>query len=286
VVRAVDWSVPRGTVCGLVGPNGAGKTTLLRMVVGLVGRTSGSVRVGGATVVNGAPPPRTGALIESPGFVPHLSGRANVRLLAKLRGQGDAAADAAIARVSLQGRANDRYRTYSLGMKQRLGVAGALIGAPGLLVLDEPSNGLDPAGVADMQALIHDLARQGVTVIVSSHALGDVERLCHQVAVMVEGSLVAVGAVADLVGPVRTRIRTSDHLAAARAASVALPHGHLTRHVVRRDDCGWFLDAEVSPDLVPRMVRALVEAGVDVHEVASVRRTLAEVYETLLRDRR
>lgn len=280
-VRDVDWSVPRGSVQGLVGPNGAGKTTLLRMVLGLVSRTSGHLMVGGSTVVAGAPPPRTGALIEAPGFASHLSGQDNLRLLTALRGLDDAAVAAALDRVSLGQRARDRYRTYSQGMKQRLGVAAALLGEPALLVLDEPSNGLDPDGIADVRDLVLDLAAQGVTVVVSSHALADVERSCDRVGVMMSGRIVANGSVAELVGSTSIKLRTGDDRVAATVVASLAPELTTTSGI---DGRGAFLDVAASPDVAPHLVAALVSHEVAVFEVGPYRRSLGDLYRTLLEE--
>src|SRR5690606_6694723 len=174
-VDSVDLTVQRGEVYGFLGPNGAGKTTTLRMLLGLVRPTSGSATVLGRPP--GAPDAldRTGALVESPGFFPYLSGRDNLRVLARYSRLDDAAVDAALEQVDLTDRAADKFKSYSLGMKQRLGVAAALLGTPELLILDEPTNGLDPAGMADMRVLIRALADHGQTVLLSSHLLGEVQ---------------------------------------------------------------------------------------------------------------
>lgn len=282
-VDGVTWSVRRGTVYGLVGPNGAGKTTLLRMVAGLVRGTSGQLEVGGAAVVSGVPPVGLGAMIESPGFIPHLSGRENLRHLARLSGLSDTAVEEVLARVCLRERAADKYRTYSLGMKQRLGVAAALLGSPALLVLDEPTNGLDPSGVADMHVLIRELSREGVTVVVSSHALADVEQLCRDVAVMIDGQLVADAAVMDLTGPCRTRFRTLGQQSAMRLLTGQVPALSVTPGL---DDQGFFIEVEAEstlmPDRVAGLVSLLAAEGIGVYEVTPVRRTLLEAYDDLL----
>src|SRR5687767_14800729 len=153
-VDGVSMTVRRGEVYGFLGPNGAGKTTTLRMVLGLVRPTAGSVCILGEAAGSTSVTARVGALIEGPGFYPSLSGRDNLRVLARYRGLPESAADNALARVDLADRGSDRFRSYSLGMKQRLGVAAALMGSPELIVLDEPTNGLDPAGMADMRSLI------------------------------------------------------------------------------------------------------------------------------------
>jgi ABC-2 type transport system ATP-binding protein len=190
-VDGVSMTVRRGEVYGFLGPNGAGKTTTLRMALGLVRPTSGSVRVLGQPAGSPSVTARVGALIEGPGFYPNLSGRDNLRVLARYRGLPESAADDALARVELADRGADRFRSYSLGMKQRLGVAAALMGAPELIVLDEPTNGLDPAGMVEMRALIVDLARGGQTVVLSSHLLTEVQDICDRVGVIDRGHLLS-----------------------------------------------------------------------------------------------
>lgn len=282
-VEGVTWSVRRGTVAGLVGPNGAGKTTLLRMIAGLVRPSSGLVEVDRAAVVSGVPPAGVGVLIESPGFVPHLSGRANLGHLARLGGAGADAVDEATRRVGLADRASDRYRTYSLGMKQRLGVAAALLGSPHLLVLDEPGNGLDPSGVADMHDLIGRLSREGVTVIVSSHALEDVERLCDEVAVMVGGRMVAQGRLGSLLGPTRTRIRSSPSTSATTVVAALAGRAPSAVVVEGEDDLGSYVEiSSLGAVSTPELVRLLVADGVRIEEVVRRRRSLGETYAEVL----
>jgi ABC-2 type transport system ATP-binding protein len=199
-VDGVGLMVRRGEVYGFVGPNGAGKTTTLRMLLGLVRPTDGEATVLGRPP--GAPDAlaRIGALVEGPGFYPYLSGRHNLRVLARYADLDDAAIEAALELVRLTGRGSDRFRSYSLGMKQRLGVAAALLGQPDLLILDEPTNGLDPAGMADMRNLIRAIADQGQTVLLSSHLLGEVQQTCDRVGVIAAGRLLAQSTVADLCG--------------------------------------------------------------------------------------
>jgi len=188
-VDAVDLTVRRGEVYGFLGPNGAGKTTTLRMLLGLVRPSSGRATVHGLPPGDPVAVARTGSLVEGPGFYPYLSGRENLRVLARYRGLGDREVDRVLERVDLTERAGDRFKTYSLGMKQRLGVAAALLGEPDLLVLDEPTNGLDPAGMADMRALLVDVAAGGQTVLLSSHLLAEVQEICDRVGIISAGRL-------------------------------------------------------------------------------------------------
>ena len=270
-VDAVDMTVRRGEVYGFLGPNGAGKTTTLRMVLGLVRPTAGHALVlglpAGAPEVNA----RVGALVEGPGFFPYLTGRENLRVMARYRGLGDREVSRALDRVDLGGRGRDRFASYSLGMKQRLGVASALMGDPDLVVLDEPSNGLDPAGVQDMRVLVAGLAAEGRTVILSSHQLAEVQETCHRVGVVDRGRLLRESTVAELRGSARLRVRgtpTADVLAVAMR--VAGDDGvHL-----EGDDV--LLDAD--EDQAPRLVAELVAAGVAVREVRLVERSLEDVF--------
>lgn len=196
-VSAVSFSIPSGCVAGLVGPNGAGKTTLMAMLLGLVRPSGGTATVLGHDLSRrGAYLPRVGALIESPAFHPAASGRANLRAQAIIAGhRGDAGhIDGLLTLVGLDGRGDDRVGSYSLGMKQRLGIAAALIGDPELVILDEPTNGLDPVGMQEVRTLIGVIARQGRTVLVSSHLLAELEQVCDWLVVLDRGGLAYAGA--------------------------------------------------------------------------------------------
>ena len=193
VVDAVSLTVRRGEIYGFLGPNGAGKTTTLRMLVGLVRPTRGSARVldgrpGDPSVLR-----RVGALIEGPGFYPYLSGRDNLRVLARYNRLTDADVEQALDQVDLRPRGGDAYKSYSLGMKQRLGIAAALLPDPALLVLDEPANGLDPAGIIEIRSLLRGLADDGTTVFVSSHQLSEVEQISDWLVMIDHGRLLYDG---------------------------------------------------------------------------------------------
>jgi ABC-type multidrug transport system ATPase subunit len=274
-VDSVSLTVRRGEVYGFLGPNGAGKTTTLRMVLGLVRPTSGRAVVLGDAP--GSPPvvARVGALVEGPGFYPYLSGRDNLRVMARYQRVDDRAVDAVLDRVDLRSRGGDRYSRYSLGMKQRLGVAAALLGDPDLLVLDEPTNGLDPAGMADMRALLVDVAAGGQTVVLSSHLLAEVQEVCDRVGVIAGGRLLAEGTVAELRGATAVLLRARPlDLALAVAMRVS---GDDAVEVVHGggDDA---LRVHAGPELIPPLTRELVGAGVDVLEVTTVERSLEEVF--------
>jgi ABC-2 type transport system ATP-binding protein len=199
-VDGLDLSVPRGGVFGFLGPNGAGKTTTIRCLLGLVTPSGGRCRLFGADVrvalasVIG----RVGSIVETPAMYPRFSARLNLELLGRLQGIGRRAVDDALDRVGLGERAGDQVRTYSLGMKQRLGIAAALLKDPELLILDEPANGLDPAGIKEVRDLVRRLGAEGRTVFVSSHQLGEVQQMCDRVAILSRGRSVAEGPVSDV----------------------------------------------------------------------------------------
>jgi ABC-2 type transport system ATP-binding protein len=199
VVDDVALAIPSGSVCGFVGPNGAGKTTTIRMLLGLVRPTSGSGTIlGGSLTEPASYLQKVGALIESPAFYPQLSGRDNLKALARLGRIPLTAVDPVLERSGLLARAGDRYRSYSLGMKQRLGIAAAMLADPELLILDEPTNGLDPAGIVEMRSLIKSFADGGITVLVSSHLISEIEQICDYVVMIRAGRLVHQGSVAQL----------------------------------------------------------------------------------------
>src|ERR1700681_1054569 len=199
VVDDVALAIPSGSVCGFVGPNGAGKTTTIRMLLGLIRPTSGSGTIlGGSLTEPASYLDKVGALIESPAFYPQLSGRENLKALARLGQLPLAAVDPVLERSGLLARAGDKYRSYSLGMKQRLGIAAAMLAGPRLLILDEPTNGLDPAGIVEMRGLIRSFAEDGITVLVSSHLISEIEQICDYVVMIRAGRLVHQGSVGEL----------------------------------------------------------------------------------------
>ncbi len=213
-VNAVDLAVPTGAVYGFLGPNGSGKTTSIRMLLGLVQPTAGSIEVLGLPMPDQGAVTlrRVGALVEGPAFHPYLSGRANLARLDAADGHSDARTsgqriDAALDRVGLLAAATKRYRAYSLGMRQRLAIANALLMPRDLLILDEPTNGLDPQGTREVRHLVGDLAADGATVLVSSHLLAEVEQMCSHVGVMFEGRLVSQGSMAELASGTTKTVR-------------------------------------------------------------------------------
>lgn len=206
-VDRLDLDVPAGGVIGLVGPNGSGKSTLIRMLMGLIRPGEGEAHVFGEPISHpGRYAHRVGALVENPAFVPGLSARANLLSLARLRGLPTSRVDEVLAMVGLAGRDREPVKRFSLGMKQRLGIAAALLSDPELLILDEPTNGLDPAGIVEIRALLMELGRSGRTVVVSSHLLAEIEAACDYIVVIRFGELMFAGPTAELLA------RTSAHI--------------------------------------------------------------------------
>ncbi|MFD1496285.1 ABC transporter ATP-binding protein, partial [Streptosporangium lutulentum] len=226
-VNDLDLAVPRGSVFGFLGPNGSGKTTTIRMLLGLIAPTSGGWELLGTPMPGGAAGvlPRVGALVEGPAFYPYLSGEANLRRYDAADPSADprtanARIGLALERVGLAAAARKRYRAYSLGMRQRLAIAATLLGPRELLVLDEPTNGLDPQGTREVRGLIKEVAAEGTTVFVSSHLLAEVEHMCSHLAVMRTGRLVAQGPISGFRelragGAVRIRVESPDTAEAA-----------------------------------------------------------------------
>src|SRR5215472_13157245 len=231
-VRDLDLEVRRGAVFGFLGPNGAGKTTTIRMMLGLIRPTAGTVEILGRDVQSGGGEvlPRVGALVEAPALYLYLSGRDNLRAFAGvLGGVPGTRLDEVLEVVGLSGRQRDKVRSYSLGMKQRLGVATALLNDPDLLVRDEPANGLDPAGIVEMRDLLRQLAAGGKTVFISSHVLAEVQQICDRVAIIDQGRLARVAPVAELVrGHGEFLVRLEDP-AAALTLVQAQPWGRTAR---------------------------------------------------------
>ena len=220
-VDHLDLQVDRGELFGFLGPNGAGKTTTIRMALGLVAPTNGSIEILGLEVRQNRSKvlPRVGALVESPALYGYLSGRNNLRAFGDLLGGvGKKRIDEVLEIVSLNGRDKDRVKTYSMGMKQRLGLAVALLNNPDLLILDEPANGLDPAGIVEMRDLLRGLAADGKTVFISSHVLSEVQQICTRVAIINHGKLVRVAPVAELLdapGEFEIQVDSPEELVAA-----------------------------------------------------------------------
>jgi ABC-2 type transport system ATP-binding protein len=231
-VNNLNLEVHRGDIFGFLGPNGAGKTTTIRMVLALIAPTSGYAEILGQNVsANGAHIlPHVGALVETPALYLYMSGRDNLRAVGSvLGGVSERQIDTVLDLVGLRGRAKDRVKTYSLGMKQRLGVALALLHDPAILILDEPANGLDPAGIVEMRDLMHRLAAAGKTVFISSHILSEVQQICTRVAIVSLGQLVTEATVEELTRGTGEFAVTVEQPAAALAAIQAQPWGRGAR---------------------------------------------------------
>ncbi|WP_311836082.1 ABC transporter ATP-binding protein [Cellulomonas fimi] len=300
-VDGIDLSVPSGAVFGFLGPNGSGKTTTIRVLLGLAAATSGETSVLGQPMPRALADvlPRVGALVEGPAFYPFLSGTANLQRLDAADRRASPASRhqrvaAALERVGLGHAATKRVRAYSLGMKQRLGIAGALLSPRDLLVLDEPTNGLDPQGTREVRELVRSLAADGATVFVSSHLLAEVEQMCTHVGVMSAGRLVAQGTLDELRGggEAHVRVRTPD-VGTARSALAGL--GLVLVQATgaapsdrAADDAGEgsrdgvveaVLDGAAPPP--ERIVEALVAAGTRVRGFAVERATLEDRFMAL-----
>ncbi|WP_405067358.1 ABC transporter ATP-binding protein [Kribbella sp. NBC_01510] len=270
-VDGVDLTVLPGEVYGFLGPNGAGKTTTLRILTGLIAPTSGDVRVLGGRPGQADVLGRTGSMIESPAFYPYLSGLDNLRLLAEYAEVPRQRTDEVLEQVDLAERAKDRFSTYSLGMKQRLGVAAALLKDPELVILDEPTNGLDPAGMRDMRRLIRELGSDGRTVLLSSHLLGEVQQICDRVGIINAGRMVAEHNVEELRGEQELVVRATPRDAAQSVLTDFLGTG--TVHLY--DDT---LRVKVDPGRAAEVNQVLVQAGIAVSELHSTERALEDIF--------
>ena len=271
-VDALDLNVYRGEVYGFLGPNGAGKTTTLRMLLGLIRPTSGGAKIVGAAPGSPASLAKVGAIVETPAFYPYMSGYDNLRLLAIYCGVAPSRVDATLAEVDLTPRAHHKFSTYSLGMKQRLGIAAALLKEPELLILDEPTNGLDPQGMADVRNLIIELGKGDRTVLISSHLLGEVELMCTRVGVIRKGKIVAEGTVDQLRGAATLTVRgtpeaTTKEILIAEAGA---------DNVTSLGDAGFSLVIDLQR--TAEINRHLVQAGVAVTELHADERSLEDVF--------
>jgi len=275
----LDLAVPRRSAFGFLGPNGAGKTTLIRLLLGLTRPSGGSMRLLGSPLPEArrAALARVGAIVEEPRFHRFLTGRENLSIAAAAREpKAHARIDGVLDRVGLSERADDRVKSYSLGMRQRLGVARALLADPELLILDEPTNGLDPAGIHEFRQMIRDFVDEGLTVLLSSHLLDEVERISDYVAIVDRGRVVMQGSITELRAEAEQTIlvSTSDE---SQALAVLLPDG--TVGAAERTPEG--IRVTLRPGLeanaaAGEVTRRLIEAGVDVHRVEPMRASLEQ----------
>lgn len=271
----ISFEIPRGVICGFVGPNGSGKTTTIRTLLGLIAPTSGKADVLGESIAH---PDRylsrVGALIEGPAFYPPLSGSDNLKALAELGGFDKSLVPGLIDRVGLTGRGDDKFKSYSLGMKQRLGIAAALLPAPELLILDEPTNGLDPAGIHEMRQLLRSLADTGITIFVSSHLLAELEQITDHLVVLREGKVLFYGPNEELFAAQHTVIvaRPEHPEDVVKLAEVLRPsHPEIK---VNEFELRVYADKESSADIN----RQAHQAGIVLAELAVIRPSLEETF--------
>ncbi len=274
-IDGIDLSVPSGSVYGFLGPNGSGKTTTIRCVLGLVRPDDGDCRLLGTSVASGLPAviDRVGSIVETPAFFGGFSARKNLELLALATKRSKAQVGAVLERVGLADRADDRVKGYSQGMKQRLGLAAVLLKDPEVLVLDEPANGLDPAGLKEIRDLLRSLADEGRTVFLSSHLLGEVQLICDSVAILAQGRCIAQGPVEEVLsmrgGPafvVRAPKIQEAKRVLAEAGFKATFRGDRSLRV------------RASPDRAGRITRELAEAGIYVTELRPEEISLEAVF--------
>jgi ABC-2 type transport system ATP-binding protein len=262
-VDGLDLEVPEGGVFGFLGPNGAGKTTTIRCLLGLVAPSAGTVRLLGSEVPKGLPGVigKVGAIVETPALFPRFSGKRNLQILARIDGIGKATIEEVLTRVGLADRGDDAVKAYSLGMKQRLGIAAALMKDPQVLVLDEPANGLDPAGIVEVRELVRSLGAEGRTVFISSHILSEIQHTADQVAILAKGRLIKAGTVHEVLVAQRGEgviVKTKD----LQAGLAALTDAGL--EVTATPDA---LRVAVAPDDAERISRTLAERGLYVTEL-------------------
>jgi ABC-2 type transport system ATP-binding protein len=279
-VAGLDLEVPEGGVFGFLGPNGAGKTTTIRCLLGLVRPTAGRLRMLGVEV------PRrladvigtVGSIVEQPALFPRFSGRRNLEILGHIVGAEPSAIDRVLDRVGLRDREGDAVRTYSLGMKQRLGIAAALLKDPQVLILDEPANGLDPAGIVEVRELIRSLGAEGRTVFVSSHILSEVQQTADRVAILARGRAITTGPVHEVLAASRARgllVGVDD----PEAARLALADAGIGATVD-----GARLRVDLGPDAASSVTRALADRGIYLHELRPDEADLETVFLELTRE--
>ena len=270
-----NFEVPMGSICGFVGPNGSGKTTTIRMLLGLITPSTGSGHVLGESITQPEKYlPKVGAMIEGPAFYPALTGKQNLAVLAKLGGFSTDQIQKLLELVDLGDRGDSKFKTYSLGMKQRLGIAAALLPNPKLLVLDEPTNGLDPAGIHEVRTLLRKLADNGTTVFVSSHLLSEIEMISDYLVMLREGKVIFSG-------------KTSDLLAAQKPLILAKPENQKDLVKLNQIAQGLGIDSKIKEDLVEasananfaaKLNKAAFDAGITLTSLTSIRPTLEETF--------
>jgi len=273
-VDRISFVVEKGQVFGFLGPNGSGKTTTIGMLVGTIKPTDGSFSLFGASSPEGlmAARSRVGATLETPNFYPYMSGRDNLRIAAGVKGVGKPRIEECLELVGLSDRAKHRFRTYSLGMKQRLALAATMLNDPELIILDEPANGLDPQGIREIREIIGILADRGKTIFLSSHLLAEVERTCSHVAIIRKGRIVTWGAVADVVGEGSAVLLRAKEMEALAGAMESYPDATS----VRRTGDG--VVAALRVDDFASVTRYLAGRGIYLSHLAPYRPSLEEVF--------
>lgn len=279
IVDGLSFDIPRGEVFGLLGPNGAGKTTTIRMMVGLISISRGTVRINGFDVTKdfNAAMQHVGAIVENPEMYKFLTGYQNLRQYANMsKGITAQRIQEVIEQVGLAGRIHDRVRTYSLGMRQRLGLAQAMLRRPDVIILDEPTNGLDPAGIRELRDYLRNLAAQeGTSVIVSSHLLSEMELMCDRIAIIQQGKLVDVrpirGGSTDVVEAQVVAIDVSDGPAAAEILAAAFPDLPAQQNDNK-------IELHAMRERVPDLIHALDSHGVRIFEARVINKTLEETF--------
>jgi ABC-type multidrug transport system ATPase subunit len=279
-VSNLDLEVPEGGVFGFLGPNGAGKTTTIRCLLGLVRPSAGRLRLLGAEIPRGLPSVvrRVGSIVEQPALFPRFSGRRNLEVLARLHGATTADIESSLERVGMAARQNDLVKTYSLGMKQRLAIAAALLKDPAVLILDEPANGLDPAGIVEVRQLLRSLGAEGRTVFVSSHILSEIQQIADRVAIIARGGLLRSGPVNEVLSAGRASgliVRLTDLEAGRRALADAGMQARPNKDVLRVD---------VDPGRAEDVSRALAERRLYLSELRPDEADLETVFLELTRD--
>jgi ABC-2 type transport system ATP-binding protein len=278
-IQGLDLSVPTGGVFGFLGPNGAGKTTTIRCLLGLVRPSAGRMTLMGADVQRDLPKviASVGSIVEAPAMFPRFSGRRNLEILARIHGEGGSAIDAALERVGLTDRAKDRVKTYSLGMKQRLAIAATLLRDPALLILDEPANGLDPAGIVEVRELVRSLGAEGRTIFISSHILSEVQQTADHVAIVAKGKLITSG-------PVNEVLTTGGRGLLVKVADLEAGRRVLTDAQLSVVPAGDALKVDVPTEQAERVSRTLAEAGLFVTELRPDEVDLETVFLELTKD--
>ncbi|AIQ68679.1 ABC transporter ATP-binding protein [Paenibacillus graminis] len=280
IVNELSFNICKGEIVGLLGPNGAGKTTTIRMMTGLIRMSEGDVLIGGHSIrkdFNKAIA-SIGAIIENPEFYPHMTGYDNLKQYQRMSdGITDARMDEVVQLVGLQEAMGKKVKAYSLGMRQRLGIAQALLHAPKLLILDEPTNGLDPAGIREMRDYMRRIAEvEGISILISSHMLAEIEQICHRAVVIQNGKLIAVtplGEEAKAGGAIPLAIRVGK-----LEAALVVIHKQAEVQIIRTDEANSEVLVSMPDDQVPELIAALSEAGVRVYRIMDNKQSLEEEF--------